>query len=162
MAYERLNLKTGQVITEEVFAHLEDGIEGAATKEELNTLEGKAATKEELSQAVIIDISELSIDEEGYVSNPSIDSFNLINPSIQRKIIEGKITSVLIRDFLGSGYDYLLSIALAEVDAANGKVVRIQTPLLQESGYSPASIYSSALIEYSEERQQWKVLMEEM
>ena len=30
MAYERLNLKTGQVITEEVFAHLEDGIEGAA------------------------------------------------------------------------------------------------------------------------------------
>ena len=30
MSYERLNLKTGQVITEEVFAHLEDGIEGAA------------------------------------------------------------------------------------------------------------------------------------
>lgn len=30
MGYERLNLKTGQVITEEVFAHLEDGIEGAA------------------------------------------------------------------------------------------------------------------------------------
>ena len=30
MAYERLDLKTGQVITEEVFAHLEDGIEGAA------------------------------------------------------------------------------------------------------------------------------------
>lgn len=30
MAYERLNLKTGQVITEEVFAHLEEGIEGAA------------------------------------------------------------------------------------------------------------------------------------
>lgn len=30
MGYERLNLKTGQVITEDVFAHLEDGIEGAA------------------------------------------------------------------------------------------------------------------------------------
>lgn len=30
MGYERLNLKTGQVITEAVFAHLEDGIEGAA------------------------------------------------------------------------------------------------------------------------------------
>lgn len=30
MNYERLNLKTGQVITEDVFAHLEDGIEGAS------------------------------------------------------------------------------------------------------------------------------------
>lgn len=30
MGYERLNLKTGQVITEEVFTHLEDGIEGAS------------------------------------------------------------------------------------------------------------------------------------
>lgn len=30
MGYERLNLKTGEVITEAVFTHLEDGIEGAS------------------------------------------------------------------------------------------------------------------------------------
>lgn len=39
MAYEKLNLKTGQVITEDVFAHLEDGIATTA-----NTLAEKADT----------------------------------------------------------------------------------------------------------------------